>query len=392
MTGDVDGRVGSLVAAVAADAELTPLWAVVHARLCAGVDPARVVTVKVTGLSRAGVSTLRSWLDTTTRRRRTGSAVTVAGQVVTVPVRELLGILELSGDDLVTIVERAAGRPVVDRSAAARWAGEAKAQLWDHARVVLADTPKLVAAWRKAGVADEQVAGTRLLIDQLAAALARLPEDPPVALAKLAHDVTGDPHRFDLTVDGHGQRLAAAVAERFGRVLPARPHLVRRMLADVGVLADRFSSTVTLLGVDAGGDGLVDSRLRDALAGPWPVPVSLYDLVVHPPRLAVEVLTVVENPSVLEAALVRGVRMALACTSGSLTSVDHELLTLAYAQGVALRYAGDLDGGGRGIATVVAEHYDATLVAMDLTDRGDGRPVVFQEDDAVLDVLLGPPR
>jgi hypothetical protein len=59
---------------------------------------------------------------------------------------------------------------------------------------------------------------------------------------------------------------------------------------------------------------------------------------------------VVENPSVLEAALARGHTAPLACTSGQLRAVDHALLQLAVDQGVALQYAGDMDGPGLGIA------------------------------------------
>jgi hypothetical protein len=127
---------------------------------------------------------------------------------------------------------------------------------------------------------------------------------------------------------------------------------------------------------------------------------------------------VVENPSVLEAALARGHTAPLACTSGQLRAVDHALLQLAVDQGVALRYAGDLDGPGLGIAHTVVRLYGATLVAMDLATlhgagpqpsavplgplptehldpqlahelRNVGR-VVFQEHDAVLGRLLPP--
>ena len=125
-----------------------------------------------------------------------------------------------------------------------------------------------------------------------------------------------------------------------------------------------------------------------------------------------------ENPSVLEAALTCGHTGPLACTSGQLRAVDHALLQLAVDQGVALRYAGDLDGPGLGIAHTVARLYGARLVAMDLATLHDAgaRPsavllgplpaedidlqlarelrnverVVFQEHDAVLDRLLPP--
>jgi uncharacterized protein (TIGR02679 family) len=363
--------------ALAADDTLTPLWAAVHHRLSSGTDPAAIATLKVEGLNRAGVATLRAWLDTTTRRRRTGTAVPVANGTTTVPVRDLLAVLDLEPAHLTALAETAIGRPVVDRSAARRAATDVRTDLWDHAALRLATTPSLVAALRAAGVADHQLDDVRTLVDHLADALDRLPADPPVSLPKLAHDVTGNPHYFDLAADANGQRLVAGIAERHGWTPPARPDLTRRMLADAGVLADRITTTVTLLNVSADGHGPVDRRLNDHSG---PTPVSLYDLVVHPPRFAVAMLTVVENPSVLEAALAAGTTMPLACTSGTLTSVDHELLALAASQGVHLRYAGDLDAAGRGIAAAVANHHGAQLVAMGHDLQG----AVYQEHDAVL--------
>jgi hypothetical protein len=145
------------------------------------------------------------------------------------------------------------------------------------------------------------------------------------------------------------------------------------------------------------------------------VALTLLDLTDTPPTLAPQTLTVVENPSVLEAALAAGSAAPFACTSGQLRAVDHVLLALAVACGVRLRYAGDLDASGLAVAQAVADGYGAELVAMDaatvaaatpapsrvpltvlptgvgpaLTDAltAHGR-VVFQEHDAVLDRIL----
>ncbi|MER5381773.1 DUF2399 domain-containing protein [Streptomyces sp. NPDC002688] len=63
-------------------------------------------------------------------------------------------------------------------------------------------------------------------------------------------------------------------------------------------------------------------------------PVALTSSISpSPPRLAPELLTVVENPSILEEALARASTLPLACTSGQLRAVDHGLLQLAVTQG-----------------------------------------------------------
>lgn len=197
---------------------------------------------------------------------------------------------------------------------------------------------------------------------------------------------------------------------------PTRPDRIRALLEQNGVVPDRLTATVLLHHVQAIGDGPVDRRLRDAVA---PVALHLFGLTRTPPRLdPTQILTVVENPSVLESALARGHTTPLVCTSGQLRAVDHALLQLAVDQGVALQYAGDMDGPGLGIAHTVTRLYGARLVAMDLatlhdagthpstvllgplTDEGidlqlartlrDMGRVVFQEHDAVLDRLLPP--
>ncbi|WP_211257862.1 DUF2399 domain-containing protein [Lentzea albidocapillata] len=350
-------------------------------------------------------------MDTTTRRSRTRSAVVVEGDVTIVPLREVLVTLAVPVSDLVTLVELAVGRPVIDTAALRRQASSQRRDLWSEVEFHLPNLPVLVARMRAAGTDDE--AATRRFVRALAEVVAALPLDPPTSLAKLAHDSAGDPHYFDLDRIA-GARLVCAVAERSAVPEPTRPDLVRALLAEVGILADRLSSTILLHQVRVVGDGPTDRRLRDAST---PIPVTLLDLTVHPPTFAVQTLTVVENPSVLEAAMERKSPHAFACTSGQLGSVDHALLQLAADQGLTLRYAGDLDAAGLQIAQQVVTTYGATLVAMsadvvryagadssavlftsppewigdDLYDaiRATSR-VVYQEHDAVLEQLIGP--
>ncbi|MGM1061384.1 DUF2399 domain-containing protein [Saccharothrix sp. Mg75] len=394
---------------LARDQDLAPLWEAVHRRLCTGARPEAIAGIRVDGLSTNGIALLRAWLDTTTRRRRDKSAVEVRDGAAVVPLRQVLTALGVGTDQLLPLVELAVGRPVIDSAALRREALAQRRDLWAEVEAKLPTLPGLVARMRAAGTDDE--ASVRRFTDALAKIVSALPCDPPISLAKLSHDNAGDPHFFDLDRLA-GARLVSAVAEWTGKPEPTRPDLIRALLTEVGILADRLSATVLLHQVRVVGDGPVDRRLRDATT---PVAVTLLDLTVHPPTLAPQVLTVVENPSVLEAAMRHRSPLAFACTSGHLGSVDHALLQLAVDQGVALRYAGDLDGPGLRIAGQVATTYGATLVAMsadvvrhagaepsavpfgepaDWLDPGlrdaialSGR-IVYQEHDAVLGELL----
>lgn len=400
---------------VAADEALAPLWAAVHNRLCAGTDPAAMASVRVTGLPSAGVAALRAWLDDAGRLRRGTSAVVVDARGARVPVRALREVLRLEPQDLVALVEQAVGRPVVNRARQRTSDTALRQDVWQYAAAQLPAYPGLVTRMRAAGIGVDEGTEVRKLIDALTAVATRLPADPPVSLPKLAHDTADDPHFFDLDTLA-GSRLVTLVAELTGQAEPTRPDRIRALLEQTGVIPDRLTATVLLHHVQAIGDGPVDRRLRDAAA---PVALHLFDLTRTPPHLdPTQVLTVVENPSVLEAALARGHPAPLACTSGQLRAVDHALLQLAVDQGVALQYAGDMDGPGLGIAHTVARLYGARLVAMDLATLHDagthpsavllgplpaenidlqlarelrnvGR-VVFQEHDAVLDRLLPP--
>ncbi|GAA2843470.1 TIGR02679 domain-containing protein [Nonomuraea rubra] len=389
------------------DPDFAPLWAALHDRLCSGDESDAIATLKVRDLPPSAIAELRSWLDTTTRRRRSRSAVAMTGTIAHVPIRELLSVLEISPHELIPLVEKATGKQIVNRAAARRDAATLREDLWAYATDQLPQLPRLVARMRSAGVSDDEPA-LRRLITALAEVIKQLPVRPPVSLPKLAHDSAGDPHYFDLNTP-NGARLVSAVAEFAGQPEPGRPDLVRTLLSNVGIVADRLSATVLLYRVKVVGDGVMDRRLREATT---PVAVTLLDLVLHPPILAQQTLTVVENPSVLEAAMALDSDLPLVCTSGHLRGVDHALLQLAFDQNIALRYAGDLDTDGFQVANYIAQHYGAELVAMDAeiiaevgsapsavpfgphTDptlkAAHGLPeyVLFQEHDAVLRRIL----
>jgi uncharacterized protein (TIGR02679 family) len=405
------------VRALAGDADLRPLWEAVHAKLNTGVEPAQLATVKVDGLSAGGIAILRMWLDTSTRRRRGTSAVTTAADGKTrVPLRELLARLRISVDRLPVIAELALGERVVNRALARRAGAIAREALWEQVEAALSVVPRLTERIRAGGVADDDIDLLAQQVRQLGSALAmietlRQSDAKRLSLAKLAHDCTGDPHTFDL--DGlTGRRLVEAVAEVLGENEPTRPDAVRALLARAGVLADRLSSTVLVLNLSATGTGPVDHRLR---LGGGPLPLTLYDLTVHPPMLAACRLLVVENPSVFEAAMAVGYTGALACTSGHLRAVEHAFLQRAVDCRVRLTYAGDVDRDGLIIAHQIQQLYGAELAGMDehiVASAGPNsssvalgtlpdmvpaglkevlathRRAVYQENDVVLNALL----
>ncbi|NRQ32124.1 DUF2399 domain-containing protein [Nonomuraea sp. NN258] len=358
------------------DPVFLPLWKAVHDRLCAGEAPEKIAALRIRGLTAPAIAELRTCLDTTARRRRGRSAVVVDATSVVIPFRELLTALEIATEQVAVLAERATGIPVIDKAALRQGAAALRKDLWAYAAERLPRLPKLTTRMRMAGVSSDEDA-IRHLIDSLALVIALLPCRPPVSLPKLAHDATGDPHYFDLNTL-NGARLVAAVAELVGVSEPRRPDHVRALLASRGITADRLSATVLLHNVRVVGDGPIDRRLRDAAA---PVALTLLDLVEYPPAFSTAApLTVVENPSVLEAAMVAGATIPLACTSGHFRGVDHALLQLAHDQGIHLRYAGDLDPDGRLAAAQAAELYGAELIAME----GLPSEAIYQEHDAIL--------
>ncbi|MFF4590476.1 DUF2399 domain-containing protein [Streptomyces sp. NPDC001388] len=397
---------------LAADPELAPLWQAIHDRLSTGTAPADIATITVPTLAPGAVAALRSWLDTPDQRRRGRTRVPHTDRGVKVPLHPLLDALGLTTDDLQPLVEDAVGRTVVNRKHGRLAADKLRQELDRYADAQLPHLPRLRA--RLTLGADQDTAPEiRRLIDALASLTRHLPHTPPRALARLAHDHAGDPHYFD-PATGPGQRLVAAVAELADRPEPTRPDHTRALLADYGIIADRLSATVLLHQVRALGDGPIDRRLNEATT---PVALNLLDLTRTPPRLEPQTLTVVENPSVLEAAMECASPQPMACTSGQLRAVDHVLLQLAVDQGVRLRYAGDLDAAGLHIAATVQQTYGAELIAMDTAlvraagDRPSAVPlgplpsicdpalaaqlrttgrVLYQEHDAVLTRLLDP--
>ncbi|MFJ8676377.1 TIGR02679 domain-containing protein [Streptomyces sp. NPDC093589] len=340
----------------------------------------------------------------------------------------MLRALDLSPDELREVVEQSVGE-IPSLAEDRRRAAQLRTDIWAYASMVLPDTPRLTARLQARGVVDDRAGELRWLIDALARVRAKLPLSRPATLARLSLNCAGDPHYFDLNDAGQGARLVLLAADLLGADTPDTPAAERAVLARVGIVADSLSQTVLVLNVNATGSGPTDRILRLAYEDQRAAHLTLHDLTLDPPALdGSEQWLVVENPSVVHEALMRGVRSPIVCTSGTLTAVDHVLLNLARASGVRMAYSGDLDTGGRNIASAVFRRYGVPSRDMDEEARGavlvggalaegpspvptlDGPsytqasgglesgnrtkevtgPVIFQEHPILLDRLLGP--
>ncbi|MFB7632730.1 TIGR02679 domain-containing protein [Streptomyces sp. NPDC056149] len=402
-----------------ADPDLRPLWQALSGRLAQGDDPASIRTVRV-DLSRAGRSMIAGWLSRAPRASRRPVALRMEQGLAVIPVQRMLQALAVTPHELRDIVEQNIGAvpPLAEQR---RQATQLREGIWAYTATVLPGTPRLTARLQAGGVVDDRVAELRRLIDALARVRALLPLSRPATLARLSHNCAGNPHYFDLNDAGQGSRLVLLVADVLDAPLPDTPAAERALLARVGIIADSLSQTVLLLNVDAEGDGPTDRALRLAGKDQRPIHLTLHDLTAHPPTFVRgQSWLVVENPSVIHEALMRGFTTPIVCTSGTLTAVDHTLLALACDSGVSMEYSGDIDAGGRNIATAVLRRYQVPSREMDEDTRrivldagplfeevspvptlpaaataggagpGSSGSAVFQEHPVVLDRLLGP--
>ncbi|MDO0917870.1 DUF2399 domain-containing protein [Streptomyces sp. DT2A-34] len=322
------------------------------------------------------------------------------------------------GTDRRTVLERQRDRDLTLLETAARKASTGLAGFDRQVTLLgIEDTP-----WRRAVVADpaavrgEDVTTT---VQDLKATAAQLEDDLRADIKQVLKTSLFTRLQRDIQLRREAAlELVAQIHDTLKDVRTGVAHVGVQVEWDVrtdyGIIADRLSATVLLHQVRALGDGPIDRRLNEATT---PVALNLLDLTRTPPRLAPQTLTVVENPSVLKAAMECASPQPMACTSGQLRAVDHVLLQLAVDQGVRLRYTGDLDAAGLHIAATVQQTYGAELIAMDtalVRAAGDlpsavplgplpsicdpalaaqlrttGR-VLYQEHDAVLTRLLDP--
>jgi uncharacterized protein (TIGR02679 family) len=374
------------------DPELRPLWEAIRDRWVLSGDLAEIKSVRVT-LSTTGLARINGWLahaPTATRGTRR-TRLTLQDGRVTVPIGR---VIEALGPtiDLVGILQATVGIPDVLQPS--RRLAAMKADVWAYAQSVLPNAPQLLAYLRSGGLSEESIEDRRRLIDALARAHSLLPLDRPVPLPRLSLYCADDPHYFDLNPPGRGSKLVMLIAELLGEPLTPRfaPNARSALLARAGVYADRISATVIGLNLVATGDGRVDDAIRAATASRRPVHLTLYDLTLHRPRISpARPVLVVENPSVVEEALIRGYQGPLACTSGALAAVDHEFLQHLADDGVPIDYSGDQDTAGEIISELVRTRFGARIIKPIPAQSANGicEPPVYQENASFLELLLG---
>lgn len=334
---------------------------------------------------------------------------------IRINVAKLAGALGLDEPDLWQLVERLRG-PIANRAAAARASAEARAALWSRVEQRLADRiPQTLARIRSAGVPANDVAAHGRVLDRLADALDRLPAQPAVPLPMFAWQVCGDPHGLDVAAPC-GRYLQLAAVEMAGAATDDPDAItVRRSFQDLGVITDRLSSTTITYGLRSRSDSPLGRLLEAACATKIPVNVSGAALDRGSPRFEQMRWLCVENPSVVESAVVAGTDIPLVCTSGWPSTDTQRLLELAREQGIELCYAGDYDGEGLAIAKWMSLRYGAailmTAAAYDTADLRRApmwtgivpdtpwdlalgarihtrRRIAYQEDPAILEPLL----
>lgn len=256
--------------------------------------------------------------------------------------------------------------PLGDRSAdRAEWL-LSRESLWDWLSEAAADLDlgsgrQRLAPW----VAAQRAAGARGGVDrrrrgyeQALAVLSALPAaEAGVSLAAFADDALGDPHALD-----HGRAVSLAVLDAIAVALSLpraeTAEAARALWESVGVVPDALSSTVLALGL-RGDDSPLGRWLTTARAAGEPVSLTLSVLRRWPVRALSpgQVCHVVENPSVLSAAVARGWSGSpLICSSGRPSVAVVTLIRqLTSDGGTAFQHA-DFDPAGLSITAWLTRH------------------------------------
>ncbi|MEV3938269.1 TIGR02679 family protein [Glycomyces sp. NPDC049804] len=233
---------------------------------------------------------------------------------------------------------------------------------WLESHPLLTDRPALrgwaarLRAEPPIGVYSEK----RELISRAISVLQSLPAER-LPLPVLAQRTLGDPHALDL---GRLPSLVLrAIASETGAPVPTDAEQRRRTWESAGIICDELSSTVLVAGLAPEGDSLLACILRAARSEGQAVPVTLAQMRKAPDCFAPggTVVSVVENPSIMQAALDRfgDTVPPLICVSGRLHIAARILLRSLTESGAQLRYHGDFDPAGISIAADVVGNLGA---------------------------------
>lgn len=261
------------------------------------------------------------------------------------------------------------GGPLTDRRGRREAANALREQLYAEAARSLApnglDAVPWTASWlegiRRSGTLGRHPheVAARLLaqaIQTLAALLAE-PRTAPIGRGELAFQITGSAHGLDDdTLLARLVLRALTLADGEDPTARLSPERRRALWRGVGVLTDEVSSTVLTLGLAPFGNGWRETWLRSRAAAGEEVHLTLRDLRrIHWQLPESTLVSVCENPRVLEATMDAGARAPLVCTAGSAALVTISLLRQLVEGGATLRYHGDFDWPGIELANRIHE-------------------------------------
>jgi uncharacterized protein (TIGR02679 family) len=317
---------------------------------------ARRITIALSGLSDEEIAAMADFLRWPTHR---------SGNV-TISLTRIDTLLRVSGLSAgLAACLTATGGPLRDETGRRRadkaarsaandelWAAAAEHPASQHHPPILAWLAEERRTGRLPADSDER---RRVLFDTLAV-LAALP-DQGTGLARLANRVLGDAHALD---DGPVQAAVLRALAWLGdqRDLPVGAARRRLLWESSGVALDTVSSTVLALGLTLPGTGPVVAALATLAEAGLPARFTLGQIRhyldferTHGDDTPASVF-VCENPSVVEAAAeALGPRSApLICSEGRPSVAAGLLLQELREAGSVLRYHGDFDWPGIGIA------------------------------------------
>ncbi len=225
----------------------------------------------------------------------------------------------------------------------------------------------------------------------------------PHARTELASSLAGSAHALD-----DGRRLSVlvlrALALAWAVAYPDTPAQRRELWRSCGVLCDEISTTVLCAGLRPLGDDAAATLVRARADHSWATHLTMRDLDALRWDRPATVVSVCENPRVVERAIDVGIDAPIVCTLGNPTVVTHRLLTALATAGAELRYHGDFDWPGLAIANRVlgeahaapwrfsADDYrqaiaHAGALAVELPELGD-RAVIASWDRTLTDIMI----
>lgn len=292
-------------------------------------------------------------------------------QFVSVSLDELTASLTAAGlcDSLTQLVELLTG-PVADTPDKRAATEQRWAEVFARAPQVLTTPPfaAVLQRWQAVGslkrLAHNSPVAAKELLVRTAAVVAALPAGGQT-LAHLAAHRLGHAHGLDSgqPVATLALQLAAALADT---PPPDTAEERRHAWAAVGVLCDELSAPALALNLPAAGDGCTATLLRQAATAGEPVHLSLRMLLRHPlatdAGLRHRTVFVCENATIVALAAEQlGRRCApLVSIQGQYATPTRVLLRQLCAAGARLRYHGDFDCGGLGIARRLFSEFAAT--------------------------------